>query len=76
MSKPTDTEIENRFRYHKPDAKRVEQHSTVTEVLIETAKKIRDLTPPGRGQAVALTKLEEARMWANQAIATATVPEP
>ena len=76
MSKPTDAEIENRFRYHKPDADRVTRHATVTEVLIETAKKIRDLTPAGRGQAVALTKLEEARMWANMAIATATVPEP
>lgn len=74
--KPTDAEIENRFRYHKPDADRIERHAAVTELMIETAKKIRDLTPAGRGQAVALTKLEEARMWANQAIATATISNP
>ena len=68
--KPTDAEIENRFRYHKPDADRIERDAAVTELMVETAKAIRNLTPDGRGQAVALTKLEEARMWANMAIAT------
>ena len=68
--KPTDAEIENRFRYHKPDEDRVKRHAAVTELMVATAKAIRDLTPEGRGQSVALTKLEEARMWANMAIAT------
>ena len=68
--KPTDAEIENRFRYHKPDETRVQRHGAVTDLMIATAKAIRDLTPEGRGQALALTKLEEARMWANMAIAT------
>ena len=68
--KPTDAEIENRMRYHAPDAVRVQRHGAVTDLMIATAKAIRDLTPAGRGQALALTHLEEARMWANQAIAT------
>lgn len=74
--KPTDAEIENRFYYHKPDATRAQLHASVTDLMAMTAKAIRDLTPAGRGQSIALTKLEEARMWANMAIATHCVPEP
>ena len=70
MAKLTDTEIENRFRYHAPNEERKLKHASVTELMIETAKKIRDLTPSSRGQSLALTHLEDARMWANQAIAT------
>ena len=70
--KPTYAEIENRFRYHKPDIDRMKRHEAVTDLMIQTALAIRDLTPEGRGQALALTKLEEARMWANMAIATET----
>ena len=68
--KPTDAEIENRFLYHAPDDARKLAHTAVTAAMISIAKEIRDLTPEGRGQALALTKLEEARMWANMAIAT------
>jgi hypothetical protein len=75
MPKPTDQELENRFRYHKPDSDRLQRHTDVTELMLATAKAITAITPAGRGQAMALTKLEEARMWANMAIATATVPD-
>jgi hypothetical protein len=74
MSKPTDAEIENRFRYHEPNAVKAELHGAVTALLERVAKTIVFLTPAGRGQAMALTKLEEARMWANQAIATQDKP--
>ena len=70
--KPTDAELENRFIYHAPDETRKLKHAAVTAAMLSLAKEIRDLTPAGRCQAVALTKLEEARMWANAAIATDT----
>lgn len=70
MSKPSDAEIENRFRYHPPktDSRR-QKHNAVTEQCLSLAKALRDTCPPGRGLSTALTKLEEARMWANQALA-------
>ena len=66
----TDADLENRFRYHPPktDSRR-EKHARVTELTLAAAKELRAICPAGRGLAVALTKLEEARMWANQALA-------
>lgn len=69
-SKPTDAEIENRFRYHPPKTEtRRNAHAAVTERTLALALELRDICPPGRGLSMALTKLEEARMWANQALA-------
>lgn len=70
MQKPTEAEIENRFRYHPPktDSRR-EKHNQVTEQCMALAKTLASLCPPGRGLSTALTKLEEARMWANQSLA-------
>lgn len=70
MPKPTDIELDNRFRYHPPktDLRRA-KHQSITEECLRLAKHFRDTCPEGRGLATALTKLEEARMWANQALA-------
>ena len=70
MHSPTDAELEDRFRYHAPTTEAARRHNALTETLLLAAKAVRDLVPPGRGQSVALTKLEEARMWGNQGIAT------
>lgn len=68
--KPSDADLDNRFRYHPPKTNsRVAKHAKVTELTLELAKHIRDICPAGRGLACALTALEEARMWANQALA-------
>lgn len=68
--KPTDADLENRFRYHPPTTQaRKDAHARVTEITLAAAKEIRDIVPPGRGLALALSNLEEARMWANQGIA-------
>ncbi len=70
MPKLTDADLENRFVYHPPktDSRR-SKHAAVTVGCLALAKSLRDLCPEGRGLATALTKLEEARMWANQALA-------
>jgi hypothetical protein len=61
--------IENDFRFHPADEARGEQHAKVREVLRDAAVDIVRLVPSGRERSLALTKLEEAMMWANAGIA-------
>lgn len=68
--KPTDAELDNRFRYQSPDAIAKEKHIAVTEKTLALAKELRDICPAGRNFSIALTALEEVRMRANAAIAT------
>lgn len=69
MPKPTDEELDNRFRYHKPDPDQIQRHASVTELTLQLAKELRDLCPEGRNLSLALTHLEDVRMRANAAIA-------
>jgi hypothetical protein len=69
MPKPTDQDLENRFRYHRPDADAIARHGKVTELTLALAKELRDLCPDGRNLSLALTHLEDVRMRANAAIA-------
>lgn len=70
MSKPTDTELENRFFYHPPpNQARVDAHSEVSDRCLFLAIKLRDLCPEGRNLSLALTALEDVRMRANAALA-------
>ena len=70
--KPTDTELDNRFRYRKPTADAILLHSKVTESTLALAKQLRDICPEGRNLSLALTHLEDVRMRANAAIACDT----
>lgn len=68
--KPTDEDLENRFRYHPPkDQEQKDRHARVTEATLALAKELRDLCPEGRNLSLALTELETVRMRANAAIA-------
>ena len=67
--KPTDTELENRFRYHRPTRSAIEEHAIVNETTLALAKALRDICPEGRNLSLALTHLEDVRMRANAAIA-------
>ena len=69
MPKPTDSDLDNRFRYHKPDAERAQKHEQVTELTLALAKQLRDLCPDGRNLSIAMTHLEDVRMRANAALA-------
>lgn len=63
-------ELANRFAYHPPKTPEVgEAHSAVRTACFELAAKIVALTPEGREKSLAITKIEEAMMWANAAIA-------
>jgi hypothetical protein len=62
-------DLQNRFDYHKPNAKKVLEHETVRMQVKSLAAEWDHSLPVGREQALALTKLEEAMFWANAAIA-------
>ncbi len=66
----SDEEINNRTKWHSPSTHKVEEsHSTVRYNTNQLIKLFRDVVPSGREQSVAITKLEEAMMWANAGIA-------
>jgi hypothetical protein len=62
-------ELEKRFTYHPPKHDQVARYGEIRSNAKGFASQIVNLTPPSREQALALTKLEEAVMWANAAIA-------
>lgn len=70
MPSITPEDLENRFSYHKPPNDEVGmRHDSIRHACLEAARSIVIDTPPGREQSLAITKLEEAMMWANAAIA-------
>lgn len=62
-------ELDTRFTYHAPKGDQQQRYTDLRDAGKELAEQIVASTPPSREQALALTKLEEAIMWANTAIA-------
>lgn len=70
MRAPDQADLDRRFAFHPANTReRQDAHQTVRAACQATAEMIVETAPAGREQAVALTKLEEAMMWANAAIA-------
>lgn len=61
--------IEHDFTYHPPKEGQPRRYERMRAAGKELALLIFDMTVPSREQSLALTKLEEAIMWANAAIA-------
>lgn len=61
--------VERDFRYHPPHGDQPVRYSRITEACRDLAFLIVDLTPSSREQSLALTAIQEARMWANASIA-------
>lgn len=63
-------DIDNRFNYHPPSHDGIKRaHEDVREGLRLAANVVNELCPEGREKSLAITKLEEAMMWSNAAIA-------
>ena len=62
-------DIEKNFSYHKPKEDQLGRYEAIRAMGKEFAILIRECCPESREQSLAITKLEEAVMWANAAIA-------
>lgn len=63
-------DLKRRFTYHPPShGSTINAHERVRATLYSAAETIVSITRPSREQALAITALEEAMMWANAAIA-------
>lgn len=61
--------LENTFTYHAPKGDQPERYVAIRGKAKELAYLLAELVPPGREQALALTKLEETVMHANAGVA-------
>lgn len=62
-------DIKRRFTYHPPKAGQPEKYTFLRDEALNLAKHINSMCPDSREKSLAITKLEEAVMWANAAIA-------
>lgn len=69
ISPEQESELNKRFTYHAPKDDQIPRYGELRSQGRQLATHIIAKTPPGREQALALTKLEEAIFWANAAIA-------
>ena len=61
--------LDNNFTYHSPHGNQAERYAYLRDAAKTLAARILYNTPESREQSLALTKLEEAVMWANASIA-------
>jgi hypothetical protein len=69
MDKITNEQLEHWFKYHSPDAVQQAGYTRIRDYALQFAKVIRDEVPACADATVALRKLREVVMTANQAIA-------
>ena len=62
-------DIDNRFMYHAPKPGQMEMYQDIRTLAKELALEIDEVVPDGREKSLAITRLEEAVMWANSGIA-------
>jgi hypothetical protein len=72
----TKEELERRFSHHPPQNEDdVAKHEAIRETCLDAAVEIAAFIPASREASLAITKLEEAMMWANAALARNREPE-
>lgn len=62
-------DLKNRFTYHPPVGDQTQRYEDLRWSAYSLAGLIEALCPDSREKSLAMTKLEEAVMWANAAIA-------
>jgi hypothetical protein len=62
-------ELDKRFTYHPPKGDQARRYELIRDNAKDFAELLDDLCPDSRELSLALTKLEEAVMWGNAAIA-------
>ena len=69
ISQKEANELDKRFTYHAPKSGQPEVYEALRNKAREFALMVMEATPESREKSLALTKIEEAVMWANAAIA-------
>ena len=62
-------ELQNRFTYHAPTEDQKSIYEGIRKMGLVLASMIDDLCPDSREKSLALTKVDEAVMWSNAAVA-------
>lgn len=62
-------DLEKRFTYHPPKNDQAKQYDVIRKHMLDIASFLDAYIPDSREKSLAITKLEEATMWANAAIA-------
>lgn len=63
-------ELANRFKHHPPREQHVvDKHEQVREIIMNAVDELEKIVPGGREQALMITAMEQAMMWANAGIA-------
>ena len=64
--------IENNFKYHAPKPDQIEKYTELRNAGKILVEGINMMCPDSREKSLAITKVEEAIMWANAAVARNT----
>jgi hypothetical protein len=62
-------ELHERIGYHRATEQTAPKHDAVRKLIERASVELLEHVPAGREQATALTKLQEAGMWANAGVA-------
>ncbi len=71
----TEDLIEVGFYYHAPSGDQPRRYEEINEAAKALAQAINKNVPPGREKALAMTQLQQSKMWANAGIACETAPK-
>lgn len=63
------SEIEEKFIYHPPSKNGKVRHDELALAYIRLCEVLDQAAPAGREKALAITKLQESKMWASAAVA-------
>ena len=65
----TPEKIRNTFRYHSPGPESQKKHEAIRKCIIETVLVVAAMIPESRERSLFITKMQEAQMLANAAVA-------
>ena len=65
----TPEKIRAAFRYHSPNPASQKKHEDIRERITETVLAVAEMIPESRERSLFITKMQEAQMLANAAVA-------
>ena len=68
------TQLKKAFSYHPPNREQTDRYEGIRGRALSLAELVCHSCPPSREASLALTKLDEAVMWANSAIVRNEAP--